>query len=207
MRTLTVVVSVFCVAISLSAGARSNDRIPLIEGEKETFGMVDLSEGQCSMAIEDTENGFVPTVEFGSLPVRVGGNFLGGVYLSSSTRDEQDKHAFAFVKIFKGDEGRSIISVVAELTYDGLAGGLYSVKNHQFFILLDRNGQPVDFKEQLAYKFIDSKTYASVNVPGKSRYDFELKSAVQKVSVANGTVYFVRTSATGVKFGVSCKIK
>lgn len=194
------------VVASASAQAKSDDRIPLVEGDKETFGMTDLKKGQCSLSVEDLENGFVPAVNLDTVTVRTGRNFLDGIYLTSWTHDNQDRDTFATIQVFYGDEGRQLITVGLELTYRGLADGNYTVKNNQFVALLDENSQLSNFKERLSYEINNSKTYAWVNVPGKSRYDSELKSVAQTADTKQGVVSFQRTTETGLKISVSCNL-
>ncbi len=186
----------------------------MVAGENETFCMVNVAKGQCSLTVQDTENGYLPEVDLEPIEVNYGHNFVGDKYLSSWTFQNSnpavhilnDRSTFADIQVFKGSEGRRIYTVSAELTYHDLPDGTEVAKNSQFFLLLNEKDQPADFKERLSYVVHKSNSFETVNVPGKSRYDSELKSTAQNIEVDNSVVSFQRTTANGVKITASCKL-
>lgn len=184
------VVTILAVACSFVGSAHAKDRIPMIEGEKETFGMVDLVEGQCTMAVQDNEVGFTPKVELSPLTVRNGGNFIGGKYLSSWTHEGKDSRnsTFATVQIFRGDAGRQIVSVGLEISYDSRK----VVKNNQFVLFLDSNSDLTDFKERLS---------------GPGIYDRELHTVDHVIQNNKNRVSFTRITRTGITVSVGCNLK
>ncbi|MFZ4402804.1 MAG: hypothetical protein ACOYOK_01770 [Pseudobdellovibrionaceae bacterium] len=175
------------------------------EHYKDTYILKDLKEGQCTIAVQDVENGYIPNLPLESA-TKDYGIFFGGRYLSSWAHDDSNRSALVSIEMLGGDLGHIVILVGVVLA-DRLRADGYDVrKNSQFVVLLDKESQIKNFEERLTYQFINSKTISSVNVPGKSRYDNELKSVPQTVEVKQGVVSFQRTTETGLKVSVSCSL-
>lgn len=149
----------------------------------------------------------MPKIELRSTTVRPGGNFQGGKYLSSWTQEERKRITFVTVQMFNGEDGRHTISISLELKDSTQRPGAYTAKYNQFVLLLDANLDPTDFQERLSYEVYKQKTYISINVPGKSRYDGELKSVPQAVDSRDGRVFFTRTTDTGLTVSANCSLK
>lgn len=185
------VITILAVACSFVGSAFAEDRIPMIEGEKETFGMVNLVDGQCTLSVQDSEMGVSPKIELSPVTVRNGGNFIGGKYLSSWTHEGNDENVnstFATIQIFRGDAGRQIVSIGLEMSYNARK----IVKNNQFVLFLAPNSNLTDFKERLS---------------GPGIYDKELHSVDQGIQNTNGRVSFTRITRTGITISVGCNLK
>lgn len=201
MKLNQFVISLVTLFMGLSAHSASKDRMFL---ENEAFRMIDLNQGQCSVEVTDNETEIQPQITLSPMTIRAGTDFLGGIYLSSWTH--QVPSTFTTIQVFKGDNGRKIIDAYIELTYQGLEGVNYSKKQNLFFLLLDSSNNLVDFKERLSYQINNEKTYAAVNIPGKTYYDSYLHSVPQSIESTGGKVSFKRTTVTGLTISVSCNI-
>jgi hypothetical protein len=183
----------FLIGFLISPVSMAEDRIPLIPGEKETFGMVDLEEDQCSLEFSDTDTGWRPNIDLKAL-TRRSGNFFGKKYLQEWNNDSKNKEYIVSIEYFVGDTGRKVIMTEIYTNYGKKFDDNDVIKNARHVIFLNSSNEVVNFMEKLGTK-----------KPGFIKIT-DLVSVPQNVFVSSKSISYKRQTDNGIIVTADCKL-
>jgi hypothetical protein len=165
----------------------------ILDMSGENFRRADLKDGQCTVALRDTETGWTPKVQLESLTSSVG-DFTGGDYLSDWNNEYSDKEYIVSVEYLKGHLGNKVLKTEVHLNYGKTFTGKDILKDSRHVIFLDQNFKVSNFMEKLG-------------LTGASKYiRTDLVSVPQEISMNDKKLSFTRTTTYGISLSVSCDL-